>query len=73
MSSKGCGTYDPTGLTPAFIYPTEKIGDIYTITQGCPITVSTPKTMDITSMTGWLCLPPDQAAAVRREWQADCQ
>ena len=63
------GCFDITGSTTAFIYPDEGIARIRTITNKCPIQVSQAETVPISQLTGWVCIPPDEAAEFRREYE----
>lgn len=70
LSLTGC--FDIKGMTPAFVYPDEGIANIYTITEKCPVKAAFTSTVSASSLTGYVCLPAEQAAKIRREYERDC-
>ena len=65
------GCFDIKGDDVAFIYPKEGSANLRQISSNCPVKVTTPTTVDINELTGWVCLPPEKAARYRREYEKD--
>ena len=70
LSLTGC--FDIKGDDVAFIYPKEGIANVRQFANNCPIQVTPAKTVDISELTGWVCIPPEKAAKYRREYEKDC-
>lgn len=67
----GC-KYEIKGDTVAFIYPSENRANVRTFSNSCPVKVSEPTTVSLAELEGWICVPADQAAKHRREFEKQC-
>lgn len=56
----------------AKIYPKDKYADVATISERCPLKANTVQKVNIEDLSGWVCMPEEQAAKYRREYNSEC-
>ena len=66
------GCFNIEGDDVAFIYPKEDIANVRQFAKSCPVKVTQPKTVPLSELEGWVCIPPEKAAEYRREYENDC-